>query len=104
MTYAIIRTGGKQVKVAAGDIVAVERLEGETGADISFDEVLLLSQDGEATVGSPTVEGAKVSATILEQGRAKKILVFKMKRRKGYRKLRGHRQQYTRVRITGIAN
>jgi large subunit ribosomal protein L21 len=103
MNYAIIRTGGKQKKVSEGDVLNVEKLEGEAGAEVVFDDVLLVNSGGDLKVGTPNVDGASVKAKILEQGRDKKIHVFKMKRRKKYRRLQGHRQAFTRVEITAIA-
>ena len=100
--YAVIRTGGKQYRVANGDVIAVEKLTGEAGADITFDEVLMIGDDGTQTIGTPLVEGATVSATVVEQTRGDKIIVFKKKRRKRYRRLAGHRQDLTMVRITGV--
>jgi large subunit ribosomal protein L21 len=103
MTYAVIRTGGKQYRVAPGDVLRVERLAGEAGAAVEFTEVLLTAGDGTVRVGTPLVEGVCVRGHILEQGRARKILVFKKKRRKNYRRRRGHRQSITTVRVTEIA-
>ena len=99
--YAIIETGGKQYRVAAGDELVVERLQGEAGDGIVFDRVLLLG-GAKPRLGCPLVEGAKVAATIVAQARAEKILVFKKKRRKNSRKLHGHRQPLTQVRIEEI--
>ncbi|MBE6356908.1 MAG: 50S ribosomal protein L21 [Lentisphaerae bacterium] len=102
--YAIIQTGSKQYKVAVGDIVEVEKLGLEAGAEVTFDQVLAVAgDDGKLNIGTPMVEGAKVSAKVLDNFRAKKIVVFKMKRRKGYRRTQGHRQNLTRVEITAIA-
>jgi large subunit ribosomal protein L21 len=102
MSYAIIRTGGAQKRVAAGDVVDIERLDGDPGTEVIFDQVLLL-QAGETTkIGAPTVEGAKVKATIVQQRRGKKVLSFKFRRRKNSHRIRGHRQYITSVRITGI--
>lgn len=100
--YAIIKTGGKQYRVAQGETLRVEKLdvEGENNT-VKFDQVLLVGGD-EVKVGTPVVEGASVDAEIVRQGRAKKIIVFKKKRRKGYHKKQGHRQAFTEVRITGI--
>ena len=103
MAYAVIRTGGKQYRVAAGDVLRVERLAGEVGAPVEFTEVLLTAGDGAVRLGTPLVEGVCVRAQILAQGRARKILVFKKKRRKNYRRRRGHRQSITTVRVTEIA-
>ena len=100
--YAIIRTGGKQYKVAKDDVITVEKLSGEAGASIELNEVLMIGEGADAAVGDPLVAGAKVVAKVLEQTRADKILVFKKKRRKGFRKTRGHRSVFTRVRITDI--
>ena len=101
--YAIILTGGKQYKVAKGDVIEVEKLAGEAGAEVTFDQVLAVAgEDGKLNVGTPHVEGASVSGKVLDQFRAKKIVVFKMKRRKGYRRTHGHRQSLTRVEIGEI--
>ncbi len=100
--YAIIRTGGKQYQVTGGDRLRVEKLDGEPGDTVELTDVLMVVDKGEATIGQPVVEGAKVTAQIEEQGKAKKVLVFKKKRRKGYKVLRGHRQQYTALRINSI--
>ncbi|MDO5673665.1 MAG: 50S ribosomal protein L21 [bacterium] len=101
--YAIIRTGGKQYQVEAGDRLRVEKLEGEVGATVELDEVLLLVDGENIQIGRPVVEGAKVVATIVEQGRQKKIIVFKKKRRKGYQVKKGHRQFYTALNIDTIS-
>ena len=100
--YAVVKTGGKQYIVNEGSTIKVEKLDGETGAKIDFSEVLLVGGEGAPKIGAPIVDGAKVSAEILGQGKAKKILVYKKKRRKGYEKLRGHRQFYTELKITKI--
>lgn len=99
--YAVIRTGGKQYRVSEGDTLRVERLPGEVGSNIDFDDVLMIGGDS-PKVGKPTVSGAKVQAEIVAQDRNKKVIVFKFKRRKNYRKKRGHRQHYTEVKVTGI--
>jgi len=100
---AIILTGSKQMKVKAGEIVEVEKLAADNGAEVIFDQVLALeADDGKLTVGTPVVAGAKVVGKALEVIKAPKVVAFKMKRRKGYRKTHGHRQQYTRVEITAI--
>ena len=102
--YAIIQTGSKQYKVAVGDIIEVEKLDLEAGAEVTFDQVLAVAgDDGKLNIGTPMVDGAKVSAKVLDEFRAKKIVAFKMKRRKGYRRTIGHRQTLTRVEITAIA-
>ncbi|GAB4256791.1 MAG: 50S ribosomal protein L21 [Deferrisomatales bacterium] len=100
--YAVVKTGGKQYKVSEGDFFKVEKLPGEVGGEVVFDQVLLVSKDGEVQLGRPLVEGARVKGTIVEQGREKKIIVFKMKRRKGYRRKQGHRQYYTGVKVDSI--
>jgi len=100
--YAVIRTGGKQYKVAANDVISVEKLPGEAGETIGFDDVLMVGEGAEATIGTPLVDGARVEATILEQGRGPKIIVFKKQRRKGHRRKKGHRQDLTVLRITDI--
>lgn len=101
--YAVIKTGGKQYRVEQGDTLAIERLDGDTGAVVSFDEVLLVGSDSATKLGRPLVQGASVKGTIVEQGRAKKIIVFKFRRRKNYKRKKGHRQYFTRVRIDSIA-
>src|SRR6185436_4170413 len=97
--YAIVQTGGKQYKVSEGDTLFIEKLEAEAGAEVTFDQVLLVSKEGNVVVGSPMVAGATVSATVLKNGKAKKILVFKYKSKKNYRRKAGHRQPYTQVQI-----
>ncbi len=99
--YAIIRTGGKQYKVEAGDVLTVEKLDMEVGSVVSFD-VLMLCDGDKISVGRPTVSGAAVNAEILEHGKAKKVIVFKYKPKKNYRKKQGHRQPYTKVRILEV--
>jgi large subunit ribosomal protein L21 len=100
--YAIVKTGGKQYRVEAGQVVRFESLTGEVGATVTLDEVLLVSGAGEIRVGTPRVEGAQVRGTVVEQGRGDKIRVFKYKKRKHYRRTRGHRQSYTAVRIDAL--
>jgi large subunit ribosomal protein L21 len=100
--YAVVRTGGKQVRVAPGDAVWVERLPGGVGETIELDEVLLVGGEGVPRVGTPTVAGAKVVATIAGHGRGEKIIIFKAKRRKRYRRKLGHRQEYTQIRVEKI--
>ena len=102
MAYAIIRTGGKQYRVAPGDIVRVERLAGEVGDKILLGEVLFVGGNGEVKIGTPMLPNVKVTAEIVNQGRAKKIIVFKKKRRKGYSRQRGHRQSLTTLKIVQI--
>ena len=101
--YAVIRTGGKQYRVQENQVLKVEKLEGTEGSEVEFNDVLLYSDGENITLGAPTVENAVVKAHILEQGRGKKQLVFKYKRRKGYRKMRGHRQHYTEIKIESIS-
>ena len=100
--YAVIETGGKQHKVEPGEIVKVERLPVEEGQTVEFSRVLLVSDDKGVRVGKPLVDGAKVIGTAVEEGRAAKIIIFKKKRRKQYRRTKGHRQYYTAVRIDRI--
>lgn len=100
--YAIIHTGGKQYRVAKNDVIQVEKLPGSAGETIDFGEVLMLADGAETTVGAPLVDGALVTATILEQARGPKIIVFKKKRRKNYRRKKGHRQDLTVLRVTDI--
>jgi large subunit ribosomal protein L21 len=99
--YAVIKTGGKQYRVAAGETIRVEKLPGAVGETVTFGEVLLLGGES-VRVGKPLVEGARVEAKILGQDRAKKLVVFKFRRRKNYRRKNGHRQPYTALQITGI--
>ena len=101
--YAVIKTGGKQYKVAEGDTLRVEKLDGNEGDTVELDQVLLIGDGDNITVGAPTVSGAKVSATIKSQARDKKIKVVKFKRRKDYRRTQGHRQSYTELEIGAIA-
>ena len=101
--YAVIKTGGKQLKVSEGDFVKVEKLNVQVGDTITFDEVLLVNDgNGKLQVGNPVVANAKVSAEVLEQGKEKKIIVYKYKKRKKYRRKQGHRQPFTKVKITKI--
>ncbi len=99
--YAIIATGGKQYKVSEGDIINVEKLGVEAGETVTFDQVLAVS-DNEMNVGSPFVDGASVTASVVENGRGKKVIVYKYKRKTGYHKKNGHRQAYTKVKIEKI--
>ena len=99
--YAIIATGGKQYKVAEGDIIKVEKLGVEAGETVTFDQVLAVS-NGEWTVGCPTVDGASVTASVVKEGKGKKVIVYKYKRKTGYHKKNGHRQLYTQVKIEKI--
>jgi large subunit ribosomal protein L21 len=100
--YAIIKTGGKQYKVQEGDVVRVEKLDVEEGSVVQFNDVLAISNDDGLKVGSPVVDGAVVEANVVSQGKAKKIIVFKYKAKKNYRKKQGHRQPFTQVQITKI--
>jgi len=101
--YAVIRSGGKQHKVSEGDILAVEKINGNRGEKVSFDEVLMVVKDGKTDVGTPYLDGVKVVGEIIEQTKDVKITVFKMKRRKGFHKKTGHRQQLTRMKIKEIS-
>ena len=100
--FAVIRTGGKQYKVAPGEVIAVEKLDGEPGATVELGEVLMIGDGADVSTGAPLVAGASVSAELVEQTRAAKIIVFKKKRRHNYRRKNGHRQHQTLLRITGI--
>ncbi|MCB5190418.1 50S ribosomal protein L21 [Methylobacillus arboreus] len=101
--YAVIKTGGKQYRVAAGDKLKVEKLAGDVGSEIIIDKVLLVSDGENTTIGSPLVNGASVQAKVVSHGRADKVLIFKMRRRKHYRKTQGHRQSFTEIQIEKIA-
>lgn len=101
--YAVIKTGGKQYRVKAGDLLVVEKLDGEPGAKMAFDEVLLLGEGADVTVGEPTVKGASVSATLIETRKGLKVKIFKKIRRQGYRRTRGHRQLESVLRVTAVA-
>jgi large subunit ribosomal protein L21 len=103
MSYAIIKTGGKQYKVSQGASIDVEKLDLEVGSDATFDSVLMLSNEGQVKVGNPTISGATVTAEVVDQYRAKKVTAFKFKRRKGYHKTKGHRQHLTRLTIKEIS-
>jgi large subunit ribosomal protein L21 len=102
MSYAVIRTGGKQYRVEPGDVIRVEKLDSEAGAEVEFNEVLATGDGASVRIGTPLIDGAIVKAQVVQQGRAKKILVYKKKRRKNYRRRQGHRQYFTAVRVTGI--
>lgn len=100
--YAVIETGGKQYRVNEGDVIRVEKLTADVGSKIDFERVLMVGEGEQVRIGTPVVDGASVSGTIVEQDRHRKIVVFKMKRRKNYRRKQGHRQDYTGVRIEEI--
>jgi large subunit ribosomal protein L21 len=100
--YAIVATGGKQYKVQEGDVLRVEKLTGVVGDEVAFDQVLLVGAGEDVRIGQPVVEGVQVKGTIVEQGKNKKVLVFKYKRRKRYRRKQGHRQPFTAVKINAI--
>jgi large subunit ribosomal protein L21 len=100
--YAVVNTGGKQYKVQAGDVLRVEKLPGDVGSPVTFDKVLMVADGEDVTIGQPVLEKASVKGTIVEQGRAKKIIVFKYKRRKRFRRKQGHRQAFTAVKIDSI--
>ncbi len=101
--YAVIKTGGKQYRVKAGDLLVVEKLDGEPGATIAFDQVLAIGEGDAVTIGAPVVEGASVSATLVETRKGEKVKIFKKIRRQGYRRTRGHRQTETVLRVTALA-
>lgn len=100
--YAVVRSGGKQYRVNQGGSLRVEKLAGDVGSSITLDDVLMIGGEGDVKVGTPTVDGAQITGTIVAQGRGDKIRVFKMKRRKGYRRTQGHRQDYTEIRVDEI--
>jgi large subunit ribosomal protein L21 len=100
--YAVIKTGGKQYKVAAGDYLKVEKLDGDVGSKVVIDKILMVADGDEVTIGSPLVAGAKVNATVLSHGKGDKVMIFKFHRRKHYRKTQGHRQSYTEIQIDDI--
>ncbi|HOB19435.1 MAG TPA: 50S ribosomal protein L21 [Candidatus Atribacteria bacterium] len=100
--YAVIRTGGKQYRVQEGDVLTVEKLDAQEGSTVTFDEVLALSTNDGFKAGTPVVEGAAVEAKVVGHGKGKKIIVFKYKPKKNYRRTQGHRQPYTKVQITRI--
>ena len=101
--YAVIKTGGKQYRVSSGEKVKVEQLAAEVGSQITIDQVLMVADGDKITIGAPLVKGAKVQATVVDQGRADKINVFKMRRRKHSKKQQGHRQNYTEIQVDQIA-
>ena len=101
--YAVIKTGGKQHRVSPGDVIAIEKVGGDKGESVVFDQILMVENEGDIRVGRPVVEGAKVIGEILAQGRGDKLVVYKMKKRKGYHKKTGHRQQLTSMKIREIS-
>jgi len=103
MAYAVFKTGGKQYRVQEGDKLDVEKIDAEVGSEATFDEVLLVNDGKSTTVGTPTVEGATVTAKVVDQFRGKKGIAFKFKRRQGYHKTKGYRRHLTKLEITGIS-
>ena len=102
MGYAVIRTGGKQYRVTSGELLRIESLKGDVGSQVEFSDVLLTANEGSVQIGTPLVAGASVTAQIVEHGKERKIIVFKKKRRQGYRRKQGHRQHFTAVRVQNI--
>jgi large subunit ribosomal protein L21 len=100
--YAVVATGGKQYKVQEGDVLRIEKLAGQVGDEVAFDQVLMVGEGESVRVGRPLLEGASVTASIVEQDKSKKVLVFKFKRRKRYRRKQGHRQPFTAIKINAI--
>ena len=100
--YAVFKTGGKQYRATTGDILKVEKIEADKGATVELDQVLMVGEGEDVKIGAPYLEGGKVTATVVDHGRHKKIKVIKFKRRKNYRKQMGHRQYFTQIEITGI--
>jgi large subunit ribosomal protein L21 len=100
--YAVFKTGGKQYRATTGDVIKVEKIEAEKGATLELDQVLMVGEGEDVKIGTPFLEGGKVTATVLDHGRRDKINVIKFKRRKNYRKQMGHRQYFTQIEITGI--
>ena len=100
--YAVVETGGKQYKVRSGEVVSFEKLPAEVGSDVKLEKVLLIQGSQGMTLGTPSIPGASVMGEVLAQGRGRKVIIFKKKRRKGYRRTQGHRQSYTQVRIKEI--
>ncbi|MEQ1602393.1 MAG: 50S ribosomal protein L21 [Methylophilaceae bacterium] len=101
--YAVIKTGGKQYRVIPGERLKVEKLDGEVGSDVTLDQVLVVADGENVTIGSPIIVGATVKAKVLSHGRGDKVMIFKFRRRKHYRKTQGHRQSYTEIQIENIA-
>ena len=101
--YAVLKTGGKEYRVSKGDLIRVEKLEGNVGDQVTLKDVLMVSQEGEVQVGTPHLANAAVTDEIIQHTKGKKILLFKMKRRKNYRRLKGHRQTYTYIKVNDIS-
>ncbi len=101
--YAVIKTGGKQYRVVAGEKLKIEQIPADVGAEINLDQILMVGEGESVKIGTPLLSGASVKATVLAQGRHKKVTIFKMRRRKHYQKHQGHRQNYTEIRIDGIS-
>ena len=101
--YAVVKTGGKQYRVSAGTKIKVEQLTADVGSEVTLDQVLMIAEDGNVKLGAPLVAGAAVKAKVLSQGRGDKVRIYKMRRRKHYRKSQGHRQNFTELEITGLA-
>ena len=100
--YAVFKTGGKQYRASTGDVIKIEKIEAENGATVELDQVLMVGEGEDIKIGTPFLEGGKVTATVVDQGRGDKITVIKFKRRKNYRRKMGHRQYFTQIEITGI--
>jgi large subunit ribosomal protein L21 len=101
--YAVLKTGGKEYRVSKGDLIRVEKMEGNVGDPVTLKDVLMVSQEGDVQVGTPLLTHAVVTGEIVQHAKGKKVLIFKMKRRKNYRRLRGHRQTYTYIRVSEIS-
>lgn len=101
--YAVIKTGGKQYRVVQGERLKVEKLDVEVGGTVTLDQILMVSDGDKTTIGSPIIKGASVKATVVSHGRGDKVMIFKMRRRKHYRKTQGHRQSFTEIKIEAIA-
>jgi len=101
--YAVLKTGGKEYRVSKGDLIRVEKLEGNVGDQVTLQEILMVSKEGEVQVGTPLLTHAVVTGEIVQHAKGKKVLIFKMKRRKNYRRLRGHRQTYTYIKVGDIS-
>ena len=101
--YAVIKTGGKQYRVVAGEKLKIEQIPADVGAEINLDQILMVGEGESVKIGTPLISGASVKATVLAQGRHKKVTIFKMRRRKHYQKHQGHRQNFTEIRIDGIS-